>query len=62
MGACPPEDCGGPRGYAELKMTLTDPKDPDHAETKECLGLTKKQKWDVEAFDLENTKALVAKV
>jgi hypothetical protein len=61
-GACPPEDCGGPRGYAELKITLANPKDPDHAETKVWLGLTKKQKWDAEAFDLENTKALVAKV
>ena len=61
-GACPPEDCGGPWGYAELKITLADPKHPEHAETKEWLGLTKKQKWDAEAFDPDKTNSLVAKI
>jgi hypothetical protein len=61
-GACPPEDCGGPWGYENLKMILNDPKDPEHAEMKEWLGLSKKQKWHSEAFDLEKTNALVAKI
>ena len=61
MGACPPEDCGGPLGYENLKTILNDPKHPEHAETKEWLGMSKKQKWNVEAFDLEKTRALVAK-
>ena len=61
-GACPPEDCGGPWGYENLKMILNDPKDPEHAEMKEWLGLSKKQKWDAEVFDLEKTNDLVAKV
>ena len=59
--SAPPEDCGGPLGYENLKTILNDPKHPEHAETKEWLGLTKKQKWDAEAFDLEKTRALVAK-
>jgi len=28
-GACPPEDCGGPDGYAELLDALADPTHPD---------------------------------
>ena len=31
-GACPPEDCGGPWGYADLLAALADPDHPDLAE------------------------------
>jgi len=61
-GACPPEDCGGPWGYADLKGILSNPKDPEHAERKEWLGLTKRQKWDADAFDLEAAAKRVAAV
>lgn len=36
--ACPPEDCGGPWGYAELLAAITDPAHERHAELKEWLG------------------------
>jgi len=61
-GACPPEDCGGPCGYANLKGIMEDPKDPEHREMKEWLGLSKNKKWDAEAFDLDKTNSLVAKI
>jgi hypothetical protein len=38
-GACPPEDCGGPWGYAELKEILADPSHEQHREMLEWLGL-----------------------
>lgn len=31
--ACPPEEVGGPRGYATFVAALTDPDHPEHAET-----------------------------
>jgi len=31
-GRCPPEDCGGPWGYAELLEAINDPKHERHAE------------------------------
>lgn len=37
-GACPPEDCGGPDGYAELLDTLADPNHPDHDEMRGWVG------------------------
>ncbi|WP_297338472.1 plasmid pRiA4b ORF-3 family protein [Algoriphagus sp.] len=59
-GACPPEDCGGVWGYEELKSILENPKHPDHRDTKEWLGLKARDQWDVNWFDLEETKHAVA--
>jgi Plasmid pRiA4b ORF-3-like protein len=38
QGACPPEDCGGPWGYAEKLAILADPKHEDYEETREWMG------------------------
>jgi hypothetical protein len=35
---CPPEDCGGPQGFAELLNALRDANHPDHEEVCEWLG------------------------
>lgn len=37
-GSCPPEDCGGPWGYAELLEAIKDPKHARHAEFTEWIG------------------------
>jgi Plasmid pRiA4b ORF-3-like protein len=47
--ACPPEDCGGPHGYANLLESLADPKHPDHDDMKEWIG----PDFAAEHFDLE---------
>lgn len=55
--ACPPEDCGGIFGYADLLRTLADPTDPEHQEMLEWLG----GPLDPEAFDIDDTnQALTA--
>lgn len=46
--ACPPEDCGGAWGYADLLESLADPKHPEHRNMKKWLG----RRFDPEAFDL----------
>ncbi len=46
--ACPPEDVGGPRGYAEMLEALADDAHEDHVRYREWLG----GEWDAEAFDL----------
>jgi hypothetical protein len=48
--ACPPEDCGGPWGYAELLETLKDPSHPEHDSMLEWVG---GEAIDPEEFDLE---------
>lgn len=45
--ACPPEDCGGPHGYARLLEMLADPADPERAEMLAWLG----GPFDPKAFD-----------
>jgi hypothetical protein len=47
--ACPPEDCGGVWGYADLLKTLNDPRHPEHEEMLEWLG----GDWDPEEFSLD---------
>lgn len=45
--ACPPEDCGGPPGYADMLEIAADPSHPEHGRIAEWLG-----DFDPEAFDL----------
>jgi hypothetical protein len=35
---CPPEDCGGPQGFAELLTALQDANHPSHEEISEWVG------------------------
>lgn len=53
-GVCPPEDCGGPHGYAHLQAVLADPSHPEYAELRAWTGEPK-------PFDQAVTDALVRK-
>jgi hypothetical protein len=55
-GACPPEDCGGPYGYAELLQALADPKHPEHRELRQWAG-----DFDPQRFDFDRAARAVAK-
>jgi hypothetical protein len=57
-GACPPEDCGGPWGYDELRRALTRPRAARHSEAVESLG----RDFDPAAFDVARADALVGRV
>ncbi|GGK39535.1 hypothetical protein GCM10010124_35260 [Pilimelia terevasa] len=37
-GVCPPEEVGGPSGYAEFRAAIADPGHPRHAELREWVG------------------------
>jgi len=47
--SCPPEDCGGPHGYADLLEALANPADRRHAELREWAG----PHFDPGGFDLD---------
>jgi Plasmid pRiA4b ORF-3-like protein len=49
-GACPPEDCGGAWGYAELKEVLADPSHGDHQDMLDWLGLDNGADFDPKEF------------
>lgn len=53
--ACPPEDCGGPGGYADLLGVLADPTHERHEEMTQWLG----RPFDPEAFDLAIANASI---
>jgi len=55
-GRCPPEDCGGPWGYAEFLDAIRDPAHERHAELKEWIGCD----FDPDNVDSEELAARVA--
>lgn len=57
-GACPPEDCGGVYGYANLLDVLKDPEHEDHEEMIEWLG----DDFDPNRFDLPTHAQRVSQV
>ena len=52
-GACPPDDCGGVWGYANLKEILADPDDEEHEDLLEWLGLDSAADFDPAEFHLD---------
>ena len=58
-GRCPPEDCGGLWGYAELRETLADPTHEDHADMLEWLGIATAAEFDPYAFDVDDVNAVL---
>jgi hypothetical protein len=58
-GTCPPEDCGGIWGYANLKEAVNDPGNPECASFREWLGLGKEEVYDPGEFDLAYFQQLV---
>ncbi|WP_260430220.1 plasmid pRiA4b ORF-3 family protein [Burkholderia cenocepacia] len=55
-GACPPEDCGGPAGYAQLLRTLAGRMTDEKRELLEWLG----EPFDPHAFRLAEANARLA--
>ena len=59
-GRTPPEDIGGPPGYAEFLERIGNPDDAQHDETIEWLKTTgQEQRWLENAFDDEAARAAV---
>ena len=56
--ACPPEDCGGVWGYADLLKILKNRKHPEHRFMTEWLG----RPFDAEAFDPTKTSFWLRKL
>ena len=56
--ACPPEDCGGVWGYADLLKILKNRKHPEHKNMKEWLG----RAFDADAFDVGKTNLWLRKL
>ena len=56
-GACPPEDCGGAWGYAELKEILATPSHEGHQDMLEWLGLDAGKDFDPKEFSVADVNA-----
>ncbi len=56
--SCPPEDCGGAYGYANMLEAVSDPKHEEFDEYTEWLG----EDFDPEEFSLATTNAILQKI
>lgn len=56
--SCPPEDCGGPYGYANLLNAIEDPGHEEHDEYIEWVG----NDFDPEEFDLATANVILQKL
>lgn len=56
-GACPPEDCGGVWGYADLKEIIADSAHEDHDDMLEWLGLDSAGDFDPTSFSVDDVNA-----
>jgi hypothetical protein len=56
--ACPPEDCGGTGGYADLLEALADPSHPERKEYLQWIGMN----FDPTDFDLATTNAALQRL
>ena len=61
-GACPPEDCGGPGGYADIKKIMSITHHRDHKEMREWLKLQTGKTWDADKFDPESVRTALKKI
>jgi hypothetical protein len=53
QGACPPEDCGGVWAYDRLKDILADPRDEEHEDMLDWLGLESAEDFNPKAFSVD---------
>jgi Plasmid pRiA4b ORF-3-like protein len=58
--ACPPEDCGGIRGYYKLLNTLANPRHESHEQILRWLGISSPADFDPDRFDLEEASRYLA--
>ena len=56
--ACPPEDCGGVWGYANLLKIVSDSSHPEHDERLEWLG----DRFEPERFDIAEINGMLRKM
>jgi hypothetical protein len=56
--ACPPEDCGGVWGYADMLQILQDPEQEEYESMLEWVG----EEFDPEAFDLDEVNQALERV
>jgi hypothetical protein len=61
-GACPPEDCGGEPGYADLMEILADPGHREHRGMLEWLGLRAAEDFDADRFDADQAHHRMAQI
>ncbi len=61
-GACPPEDCGGVWGYADLREVLADPAHEEHEDMLEWLGLDNGSEFDPARFDVDEVNGALGLV
>lgn len=61
-GACPPEDVGGPWGYAHFLEAVSNRKHPEFRDFRNWMGMSLNERYDFDTVDIKDFNTVLSQI